>query len=178
MKNNGYFHKSIPIHRIFPIFLITTTKSAVQSRNLTQQSSVAVRQVNRNKLPKGGSRHFTTTNQVNGAKHLHKKQSKSQQELSLSVPESPTLSQSPVYIGYPCLRLRTNMGPRIAFWGLIWVQFWSLFWVPFLGPVLGPLIFFVIVGAQNGAQKWNPKQGSKYDPNQDPKMQSGAPKLY
>ena len=78
----------------------------------------------------------------------------------------------------PCLRVRTNLGPRIAFWGLIWVQFWSLFWVPFLGPVLGPLILFVIVAAQNGAQKWNPKQGPKYDPNHDPKMQSGAPNLY
>ena len=38
----------------------------------------------------------------------------------------------------PCLRLRTNLGPRIAFWCLIWVIFWSLFWVPFLGAVLGP----------------------------------------
>ena len=57
--------------------------------------------------------------------------------------------------------LLTNLGPRIAFWGLIWVIFWSLFWVPFLGAVLGPWILFVIVGAQNGAQKWNPKQGPK-----------------
>ena len=73
----------------------------------------------------------------------------------------------------PCLRLRTNFGPRIAFWGLIWVIFWSLFWVPFLGVVLGPWILFVIVWTQNGAQKWNPKLGPKYDPIQDPKCNPG-----
>ena len=73
----------------------------------------------------------------------------------------------------PCLRLRTNLGPRIAFWGLIWAIFWFLLWVPFLGAVLGPWILFVIVGTQNGAQKWNPKQGPKYDPNQDPKCNPG-----
>ena len=33
-------------------------------------------------------------------------------------------------------------------------------------------------GPQDHAQRWNPKQGPKYDPNQDPKMQSGAPNLY
>ena len=52
----------------------------------------------------------------------------------------------------PCLRLRTNLGPQIAFWGLIWVQFWSLFWVPFLGPVLGPYNYKRNQGPQNGAQ--------------------------
>ena len=73
----------------------------------------------------------------------------------------------------PCLRLRTNLEPRIAFWGLIWVIFWFLFWVPFLGAVLGPWILIVIVGPQNGPQKWNPKQGPKYDPNQVPKCNPG-----
>ena len=75
----------------------------------------------------------------------------------------------------PCLRSVQNLGPRVAFWGLIWVIFWSLFWVPFLGAVLVPWILFVIVGAQNGAQKWNPKQGPKYDPNQAPKCNPGLP---
>ena len=64
----------------------------------------------------------------------------------------------------PCLRLRTNLGPRIPFWVLIWVIFWSLFRVPFLGTVLGPYNYNQNPGPQNGPQKWNPKQGPKYDP--------------
>ena len=78
----------------------------------------------------------------------------------------------------PCLRLRTNLGPRIAFWGPDLGPILVLVLGAIFGPRLGPLILFVIVGAQNGAQKWNPKQGPKLDPNQDPKMQSGAPNLY
>ena len=79
----------------------------------------------------------------------------------------------------PCLRLRTNLGPRIAFWGLIWVIFWSLVLGSIFGRGFGALDFVCnCIGAQNGVQKWNPKQGPKYDPNQDPKMQSGAPNLY
>ena len=73
----------------------------------------------------------------------------------------------------PCLRLRTNLGPRIPFWVLIWVIFWSLFRVPFLGTVLGPYNYNQNPGPQNGPQKWNPKQGPKYDPNQDPKWNPG-----
>ena len=57
----------------------------------------------------------------------------------------------------PCLRLRTNLGPRIAFWVLIWVVFWSLFRVPFLGTVLGPYNYKQNPRPQNRAQKWNPK---------------------
>ena len=78
----------------------------------------------------------------------------------------------------PCLHLRTNLGPRIAFWG------------PDLGHILVPVsgsIFGHRFGslqlqtksrAPKPRPKWNPKQGPKYDPNQDPKMQSGAPNLY
>ena len=54
----------------------------------------------------------------------------------------------------PCLCLRTNLEPRIPFWGLIWAIFWFLFWVPFVGAVLGPWTLFVLVGTQYGAQKW------------------------
>ena len=73
----------------------------------------------------------------------------------------------------PCLRLRTNLGPRIAFWVLMWVIFWSLFRVPFLGTVLGPYNYKQNPGPQNRAQKWNPKQEPKYDPNQAPKWNPG-----
>ena len=74
---------------------------------------------------------------------------------------------------HPCLRLRTNLEPRIAFCGLIWVIFWSPFRVPFLGTVLGPYNYKQNPGPQNHAQKWNPKQGPKYDPNQAPKCNPG-----
>ena len=70
----------------------------------------------------------------------------------------------------PCLHLRTNLGPRIAFWG------------PDLGHILAPVSGSIFghrfgplynykqnPGPQNRAQKWNPKQGPKYDPNQAPK---------
>ena len=70
-----------------------------------------------------------------------------------------------------------NLGPRIAFWGLIWVQFWSLFWVPFFGPVLGPLILFVIVGAQSGAQKMEPETGTKIWPKSGPQNAIRGPKF-
>ena len=73
-----------------------------------------------------------------------------------------------------CSRLRTNLGPRNAFWGLDLGPILVLV----LGPIFGPVILFIIVGAQNGARKWDPKRGPKLDLNQDPKMQSEAPNLY
>ena len=78
----------------------------------------------------------------------------------------------------PCLHLRTNLGPRIAFWG----PDLGHILVPVSGSIFGhrfgPLQLQTKSRPQNRAQKWNPKQGPKYDPNQDPKMQSGAPNLY
>ena len=78
----------------------------------------------------------------------------------------------------PCLHLRANLGPRIAFWGLIWVIFWSLFWVPFLGAVLGPWILFVIVGAQTVPQNGTQNKDQNLTQIRTPKWNPGTPNLY
>ena len=75
----------------------------------------------------------------------------------------------------PCLRLRTNLEPRIApDLGYILVPVSGFIF----GHRFGPLQLQTKSRAPKPRPKWNPKQGPKYDPNQAPKMQSGAPNLY
>ena len=78
----------------------------------------------------------------------------------------------------PCLHLRTNWKPRIAFLG----PDLGYILVPVSGSIFGhrfgPLQLQTKSRAPKPRPKWNLKQGPKYDPNQAPKMQSGAPNLY
>ena len=73
----------------------------------------------------------------------------------------------------PCLRLRTNLEPRIAFWG----PDLGHILVPVSGSIFGhrfgPLQLQTKSRAPKPRPKWNPKQGPKYDPNQAPKTNPG-----
>ena len=67
-------------------------------------------------------------------------------------------------------------GPRIAFWGLIWVQFWSLFRVPFLGTVLGPYNYKKSRAPKRGP-KMEPETRTKIGPKSGPQNAIRGPKF-
>ena len=78
----------------------------------------------------------------------------------------------------PCLRLRTNLGPRIAFWSLDLGHIL----VPVSGSIFehrfGPLQLQTEARAPKRGPKMEPKTRTKIGPKSGPKMQSGAPNLY
>ena len=77
----------------------------------------------------------------------------------------------------PCLRLSTNLGPRIAFWG----PDLGHILVPVSGSIFGhrfgPLQLQTKSRAPKRGPKMEPKTRTKIGPKSGPKMQSGAPNL-
>ena len=78
----------------------------------------------------------------------------------------------------PCLRLRTNLGPRIAFWVLILGHILVPVSGSIFGHRFGALDFVCNCRDPKRCPKMEPETGTKIWPKSGPKMQSGAPNLY
>ena len=82
----------------------------------------------------------------------------------------------------PCLRLRTNLEPRIAFWGpdlgYILVPVSGSIFGHCFGSRFGPLQLQTKSRAPKPRPKMEPKTRTKIWPKSGPKMQSGPPNLY